>query len=88
MNWEHTHLALAPRAGRVDQLRDEATSYRQSRDLLKDRRSRRSAALRDRLVEGFAALTNMKGRHRRLQEPRPRQAELHMSARKNEMEPT
>ena len=41
MNWEHTHLAMAPMAGRVEELRKEATAYRQSRELTKKGTSRR-----------------------------------------------
>ena len=88
MNWQHTYLAMAPRAGRVDQLRDEANSYRQSRALLNEESPYRAHALRNRLAEWSVALRNLWSRRRRLQELSPGQAELHMSARMNEMDAT
>ena len=66
MNWEHTHLTMAPGAGKVEQLRGEATAYRRSRDLLKETRSHRAHTLRDRLTVGIAATVNDCSRVRNL----------------------
>jgi hypothetical protein len=55
MNWEYTDIALAPRAGKVDELRNEAASHRQSRDLIRGKRSQRVYSLRFRLAAGLAA---------------------------------
>ena len=63
MNWEHTYLSMAPRVGRVDELRSEAASYRQSRDLIKERRSRRAQAFRAGLARGLAALLDRSRSH-------------------------
>ncbi len=80
MNWEHTDPSMAPRAGRVDELRNEAASYRQSRDLIKKRRSRRAQALRAGLGRGLAALPNLIARSRNPQEHRPPRREGHVQA--------
>ena len=76
MNWEYTHLAMAAGAGMLDQLRDEATAYRQNRELLAERKSRSARALRDRLAKGHAALTKLRIRFRRRQEPSHRPPQL------------
>ncbi len=46
MNWELTHLAMAPRADRVVELRNEASAHRRSRDLNKQEASRSSGTRR------------------------------------------
>lgn len=56
MNWEHTDIAMAPRAGRVDELRAEAANYRQIRGLIREKRSTRFVSLRSRLAARVAAL--------------------------------
>ena len=66
MNWEHTHLAMAAGAGMLDQLRDEAASYRQSRELRTERRKSNGARpLRDRLATGYAAFSSLSKRRSR-----------------------
>jgi hypothetical protein len=55
MNWEHTHLAMAPKAGRAEELRNEATAYRQSRELTKKRISQRARVPRFGFATGLAA---------------------------------
>ena len=59
MNWEHTELSLAPRAGRIDELRSEAASHRQYREVMRAQRPRRSFSLRSRLAKWFAALSDL-----------------------------
>ena len=76
MNWEYTHLAMAAGAGMLDQLRDEATAYRKSRELREEERARSARALRDRLAKGHAALTSLWSRFRRPQEPSHRPPQL------------
>ena len=55
MNWEYTDIALAPRAGKVDELRNEAASHRQSRDLIRAKKSQRVYSIRSRLAARLAA---------------------------------
>ncbi len=68
MNWEHSHLSMAPRAGRVDELRAEAASHRQAHHLIERRRSRTAEGLRSRVVLAWAALASRVARFGRQQE--------------------
>lgn len=56
MNWEHMDIAMAPRAGRIDEFRDQAAQDRRVRDLIKENRSRRARAIQSRVAKGLAAL--------------------------------
>ena len=55
MNWDHTPLAMAPKAGRPEEQRNEATAYRQSRELTRKRTSHRAWAPRFGFATGLAA---------------------------------
>ena len=57
MNWEHTDFSMAPRAGRLDELRSEAAGSRSVRDLIKENRSRRINSIRSHLVRGLTAVS-------------------------------
>lgn len=57
MSWEHTDISMAPRAGRIGELRNQATHHRQVRDLINHNRTRRVRAIRSRLAEGLASLS-------------------------------
>ncbi len=59
MSWEHTDFSMAPRAGRLDELRNEAGIDGQLRELIKERRSQRIQAIRSHLVKGLTAVTKL-----------------------------
>ena len=59
MNWEYTDISMAARAGRTDDLRNQATRHRQVRGLIKENRIRRVRALRSHLAEGVTALAGL-----------------------------
>ncbi len=88
MNWEYSHLAMAAGAGRLDQLRDEASSYRQSRELLTGERSHRAKALRTRLGKGYSAVANLWRPYRPIQQSSPRYAAGRLSVTKHETDTT
>ena len=56
MSWEHMDISMAPRAGRIDEFRNEAARDRRVLHLIRDKRSRRARAIRSRFAEGLAAL--------------------------------
>jgi hypothetical protein len=58
MSWEHTDIAMAPRAGRADELRTEAARYKQGREIIRQRRSRMLYSLRSWLSEGLVTLVD------------------------------
>jgi hypothetical protein len=58
MSWEHTDISMAPRVGRIDELRDQATHHRQVRDLINQNRIRRVRAIRSRFAQGLASVAN------------------------------
>ena len=58
MNWEYMDISVAPRAGRIDEFRNQAARDRRVRDLIKENRSRRVRAIRSRFAEGLAALAD------------------------------
>jgi hypothetical protein len=58
MSWEHTDIAMAPRAGRADELRTEAARYKQGSEIIRQRRSRMFYSLRSRLSVGLATLVD------------------------------
>ena len=58
MSWEHTDIAMAPRAGRADELRTEAVRYKQGREIIRQRRSRMLYSLRSWLSEGLVTLVD------------------------------
>ena len=59
MNWEHTDISMAARAGRTDDLRNQATRHRQVRGLIKENRIRRVRALRSHFAERVTALADL-----------------------------
>ena len=58
MSWEHTDIAMAPRAGRADELRAEAARSKQGREIIRQRRSQMFYSLRSLLYEGFSPLVD------------------------------
>ena len=58
MSWEQTDIAMAPRAGRADELRTEAARYKQGREIIRQRRSQMFYSLRSRLSEGLATVVD------------------------------
>lgn len=56
MSWEHMDIAMAPRAGRIDEFRNQAARDRRVLHLIRDTRSRRARAIQARVAEGLAAL--------------------------------
>ena len=58
MSWEHTDFSMAPRAGRLDELRNEAGIDEQLRELIREKRSQRVQAIRSHLVKGLTAVAN------------------------------
>lgn len=58
MSWEHTDISMAPRAGRIDELRNQAAHHRHVRDLINQNRIHRVHVIRSRLAQGLASLSN------------------------------
>ena len=58
MSWEHTDIAMAPRAGRADELRTEAARSKQGREIIRQRRSRMFYSLRSQLSERLSTLVD------------------------------
>ena len=59
MNWQYTDVSMAARAGRTDDLRNQATRHRQVRGLIKENRVRRVRAFRSHFAEWVAALAGL-----------------------------
>lgn len=56
MNWEHMDISMAPRAGRIDEFRNQAARDRRVLHLIKENRGRRARAIQYRVAKGLAAL--------------------------------
>ena len=59
MSWEHTDYSMAPRAGRLDELRSQGVAGQQLRDLMNERRSRRIHLIRAQVVRGLTVIANL-----------------------------
>lgn len=59
MSWEHTDISLAPRAGRADELRNEAIGASQRRELMRAKRSQRLDSMRSRLAGTLLRLADL-----------------------------
>ena len=59
MNWEYTDVSMAARAGRTDDLRNQATRHRQVGGLIKENRIRRVRTLRSHLAERVTAFAGL-----------------------------
>ena len=59
MSWEHTDISMAPRTGRLDELRSQGTNSQQLRDVIKENRSRRIHSIRSQVVKGLLAVADL-----------------------------
>ena len=59
MSWEHTDISLAPRAGRADELRDDAARSRQRRELMRQSRGQRAQSIRSRIANRLVVLADL-----------------------------
>ena len=59
MSWEHTDYSMAPLAGRLDELRSQGVAGQQLRDLMNERRSRRTHLIRAHVVRGLTVIANL-----------------------------
>lgn len=63
MNWEHTDISMAPRAGRLDELRSQGVAGQQLRDLMNERRSHRIHLIRAQFARGLKVVANLFAQH-------------------------
>jgi len=63
MNWEHTDYSMAPRAGRLDELRSQGVAGQELRDLMNERRSHRIHLIGAQFARGLKVVANLFAQH-------------------------